>query len=148
MQATSLIWAPSFCPKASGASQVRFQQLLARSQQTQNVSAFLCVISCLCLRLGVKIVCDPMQFCTWNVPGSPLCQRVFFVHSLCRGFLARADKTLPVLLLFLLSGSPTVGEKTILCRNYEIFRKIVSDLPHCKTIFFHSIASNVVIIIY
>ena len=29
-----------------------------------------------------------------------------------------------VLLLFLLSGSPTVGEKNILCRNYEIFEKL------------------------
>ena len=38
----------------------RFQQLPARSQQTQDVSAFLCVTSCLCLRLGIKIVCNPM----------------------------------------------------------------------------------------
>lgn len=136
VQATSLIWAPSFCPKASGASQVRFQQLLARSQQTQNVSAFLCVISCLCLRLGVKIVCDPMQFCTWNVPGSPLCQRVFFVHSLCRGFLASADKTLQC---FCSSCFPAVRlseKKTYYAGTMKFSEKLSQTCHIAKQIFF------------
>ena len=148
VQATSLIWAPSFCPKASGASQVRFQQLLARVPTNPKR---------LCLSLR--------DFLLMSAPGRENCVRsnaILYVEcawksSLPTGLLrpqslsrlpGKCRQNPSVLLLFLLSGSPTVGRKRHIMQELWNFRKNCLRLATLQNKKIHSIASNVVIIVY
>ncbi len=134
MQATSLIWAASFLPKGSPSVLLGFNSYQRGPNKPKTSLPFfvwllayvcawawkLCAIRCNAHQLSNFHLQHPkriIEVCTWNVPGSTCCQWIFFVHSLCRGFLATADKTLQC---FCSSCFPAVrlSEKKIY-GNYE-----------------------------